>query len=374
MDYYLLRSTFDQDIIIEDILEVVWAERYSQLGDATFKLPATKENLSLYPRGIKIGRAGSKEAIIIDKRHIKDGILTLTGKNLLNVVSKRSKFPGDEVLEEVFISEEFSMASDQFASVVFGESVREAGGGGGNPDPESAFIIDQLMPNPALGDPTWVGPVIPVSIPAGQDYLTPLLAAADLANMGITININQAEAGYYELYYNAYFGTDRSDTIVFSEDNGDISGVEVVESDENVAGSVFVYIPDYVGVHPWYLSVDIDGVVNTGAITDVLGFNLSSIVIPMTEITEDDYVDDTSTILRMKARALAELTARRPVTLADGEISPTAEYQFETDYFLGDVVTLKASSGITSTARITEYIWTSDATGDHEYPTIELID
>ncbi len=383
MDYYRLDDNFQPTNLIETATEKLWIERYSEPGDLSFKFPLTRENVDRYPLTTKIQRVGGKEVMIITSREIENGILTVKGKSLLNILSRRTAFPGDEILEYVGTTEVYEQEADQFASVVFGNSVRD-GGGGGNPASVNSpptygdsFTITNLDQHPDLGDPSWVGPVIPVSFSAGQSYLDALIPAAKDAKMGVTIYLDSIGApGVFQLYFNAYFGTDRTAALKFSEQDGDLTNVKVLESDESYAGFVFVYIPAYVvggvGIHPWYLSVNEAGAVNTGSMSSILGWNKSSIVIPMSEVTEEDYVDDPTTLLLMEARARAELVARRKIYISDGEIASTAKYKFGEDYFMGDLVSLESSVGVVSEARITEYIWASDATGEREYPTIEI--
>jgi len=369
VDCYLLNNTFGPESVIGGIMSVVWTERYYEPGDMSITLAATPANFAKYPLGAMVQRFGSKEVMIVDRRSFKGSQLVLTGKSLLNVLSKRSHFPGDESTDYEGNSDTYTQRSDEFAERIF-QSVRETGDGGGNsnPDPESKFCIDNLTAG-AIGS---VGPMVPISMGAGQTLLELLVPVAKENKMGVSIYLDSISPPTYSLKYSAYFGNDLSDTIAFSEEDGDLINVEVIESNEFAAGIIFVYIPAFAGSYPWYLSMDGSGTVNTDAITNTLGLTQASVVVPMTDVTLADYIDDPTTLKLMEARARLELSTRKAFQLADGEITPAARYKYIDDYYLGDLVTLKTNLGIETTARITEYICISDGTGYREYPTIEI--
>ncbi len=267
MDCYLLNNTFGPESVIGGIMSVVWTERYYEPGDMSITLAATPANFAKYPLGAMVQRFGSKEVMIVDRRSFKGSQLVLTGKSLLNVLSKRSHFPGDESTDYEGNSDTYTQRSDEFAERIF-QSVRETGDGGGNsnPDPESKFCIDNLTAG-AIGS---VGPMVPISMGAGQTLLELLVPVAKENKMGVSIYLDSISPPTYSLKYSAYFGNDLSDTIAFSEEDGDLINVEVIESNEFAAGIIFVYIPAFAGSYPWYLSMDGSGTVNTDAITNTI--------------------------------------------------------------------------------------------------------
>lgn len=73
------------------------------------------------------------------------------------------------------------------------------------------------------------------------------------------------------------------------------------------------------------------------------------------------------------ARGLIELYKYNATALFDGEIAEQVAAGFNTQYFLGDILTLVGEYGLTEQVRVAEYIRTSDATGEKAYPTFEVV-
>lgn len=57
----------------------------------------------------------------------------------------------------------------------------------------------------------------------------------------------------------------------------------------------------------------------------------------------------------------------------DGQIGGYTPYKYNSDYYLGDRVTLQAEYGVDETMRVIEYVRTQDETGEHGYPTLARV-
>lgn len=381
MDFYLLDANFQRQSVVENVPEILWTDRYSGVGDVSVKVLDTPANRTKYPLGRFLARDNSSEIMMIDRRQSKSGFMTLTGKSLLDLLRRRQHSNLEEATATLIASYEETGNAQLLAKKIFDLAIVD-GTATGNPDAESYFWIPNLDLGPELAGPSYGGVSSTISINGGQNYLEPLLTLADEANMGVKIHLNSATPpSTYQLYATAYFGDDLSDSIVFSEANGDFTDVESIESIENVAGNVFVYVPAWVGLVDgpytaiYYRSIDAAGVNNTDVIDDAIGFQNTSVIVPMSELTEDDYFgDNAGDAVKMILRGRKELTAYRKLVLADGELSAAAASRYGTDYFLGDLVTVEATNGISSKARISEFIVSRDETGERSYPTLELID
>ena len=77
--------------------------------------------------------------------------------------------------------------------------------------------------------------------------------------------------------------------------------------------------------------------------------------------------------LLMLQRAKDALANNNYVRLADGQIVPQSGYDYGTHFSLGDISELRASSGLPSLARVSEFIRTQDGTGYKAYPTLSVI-
>ncbi len=75
----------------------------------------------------------------------------------------------------------------------------------------------------------------------------------------------------------------------------------------------------------------------------------------------------------LRQRALDGLANNNYVRMVDGELVPQSGFVYDKDYKLGDVIDLGSATGESSTARVTEYIRSKDASGYTEYPTLSVI-
>jgi hypothetical protein len=92
------------------------------------------------------------------------------------------------------------------------------------------------------------------------------------------------------------------------------------------------------------------------------------------DITTDLVGGDAGLLLRLlNQRAKDALANNNYTKVVDGEVVPQSQYQYGKHYSLGDIVELQSPSGLTTPARITEYIRSQDANGQRAYPTVSVI-
>lgn len=72
----------------------------------------------------------------------------------------------------------------------------------------------------------------------------------------------------------------------------------------------------------------------------------------------------------LTARGLQELTKYNNITAFDGQIPQFAEYQYDRDYYLGDILEVRNDDGIVNDVRVTEQIFSQDSSGEKSYPTL----
>lgn len=72
----------------------------------------------------------------------------------------------------------------------------------------------------------------------------------------------------------------------------------------------------------------------------------------------------------LTARGLQELAKHNNITAFDGEIPKNGTYQYEKDYFLGDIAEVRNQDGVVNNVRVTEQIMSQDASGEKSYPTL----
>lgn len=74
-----------------------------------------------------------------------------------------------------------------------------------------------------------------------------------------------------------------------------------------------------------------------------------------------------------RALALIELYKYNATALFDGSVSELVASRYNVDYNLGDIVTINGEYGLSEKVRVTEFIRSSDSSGDKAYPTFESV-
>jgi hypothetical protein len=73
---------------------------------------------------------------------------------------------------------------------------------------------------------------------------------------------------------------------------------------------------------------------------------------------------------QLEQRGRQALSENAKINAFDGEISPTNQYKYEADYFLGDLVEVKDIDGYSVVKRVTEQIFSEDEQGEKSFPTL----
>jgi hypothetical protein len=88
--------------------------------------------------------------------------------------------------------------------------------------------------------------------------------------------------------------------------------------------------------------------------------------------TSHTYDDEESDILQalLTARGVQELAKNNNITAFDGEIPEFSTYRYDVDYYLGDIIEVRNEDGVVNNVRVTEQIFSQDASGEKSYPTL----
>ncbi len=117
-----------------------------------------------------------------------------------------------------------------------------------------------------------------------------------------------------------------------------------------------------------------DGV-NISAVLNLVGTTLTAqqktdITAVQTASNNYNPTEDTAYNALLTARGLQELAKANNITALDGQIPQVGSYKYDTDYFLGDILEVRNEDGVVNQVRVTEQIFTQDATGEKSYPTL----
>lgn len=163
------------------------------------------------------------------------------------------------------------------------------------------------------------------------------------------------------LKFDIYAGSDRTTNqdvlspVIFSPDFDNLRDTSELTSTAGVKNIAYVFSPVGFEIVP---APDVD--------PDIAGFERRILPVRADDITDSIPADATA---KMIQRGLEELSKVRDITAFDGEISQKSQYQYDADYYLGDLVEMRGDDGNANFMRVTEQIFVSDDQGIRSYPT-----
>jgi hypothetical protein len=188
-------------------------------------------------------------------------------------------------------------------------------------------------------------------------------AATSRGNM-----LSESKAGITELRFDIFTGVNRTKDqtnrkpVIFHYSSGDLKTPSYLESIKDYKTSVMVV--SSIGAWEIFPSANSD--------TTIAGTRRRQLFMdggsPAENQTNDDFLKQFTELARK------ELAAHKKVHLFDGEVSPTSQYVYGRDYFLGDKISIIAEFDFVENMQVTEYIRTEDVEGDRGYPTLSIIE
>jgi hypothetical protein len=223
-----------------------------------------------------------------------------------------------------------------------------------------------------LSQTTVTGTAVVRSIERGSlsERLIELLAVDDLGIKSVRPGSPVITTDPLYSAFVVHNGTDRSNTVVFSYNTGEVSNAEYLwttRGSKNVAYVVSKWIETV--VEPYFFGDPKHGEYNTRRVMMVDASDLDNSY--STAPTGTAY---TNTLLAMQERGKMAILAQKPITLTNAEIAPNAPtYKFRTDYNVGDIVRVKGDYNESAKMRVSEYVESEDETGMRGYPTLTLV-
>ena len=341
---------------IEDWSSLIWTERYNDFGEFQLQSTDPDYHMALMPKGSYIGLRDSDQPMRVETHQID---IDDQGKSILTASGRAA----ESVLED----------RTTLATIV-------KLGTGGN------LVSSLKIPNLAIGimglisyqvnDPDYMFPV-------EADRITDFTTAQEFyettfPNYDWPSKFQQLDEAVYQmlkqcnyglrgirpkgtaskLVISLYKGTDKTATVIFRSQLGDIKPKQYlfsIKGKKNVAyiqttnGAATVLYPG-LSTAPTGLARR-DLLVDGSDIPNGAGATLNNL---------------------MKAKAQGELLTHPEITSFDFEVVPNGRWKYHTDYFLGDVVKVRADYGLSENMRVTEFIRSEDKTGYKEFPTLAV--
>jgi Siphovirus ReqiPepy6 Gp37-like protein len=359
VEVYALDSLYRRQTVVDRYISLIWTERLSSAGDFELDLPSTLENRNLFSKGTRL--AMNESVYVMTVETVEDttddndaSVLKITGRSLEAVLDNRiARGSMNNLTDEpqwVLTGLPQAIATQIFHDICVTGIL--------NPGDIIPMINEgSIFPADTIPPP-------PDSVTIALDPMTVYSALVQICNqflMGFRLVRNGDTS---QLYFDVYTGSDRTthqstmSPVLFSPDLGNLQNTSEISSDatyKNVA-----YVISAVGSEVVY-ALDVD--------VSVGGFDRRVLMVQADDITDPDPVIASAQMIQ---RGTEQLALNRHTSAFDGEISQTSEYKYGRDYYLGDLVSARNTDGVTNDMQVTEHIFSSDATGDHSYPTLAL--
>jgi hypothetical protein len=389
VDLYTLSDTFLAKDTIDKFVSAIWTERYTSMGDCQLVVEDTPLFREQLKEGTYLALRGSKEVMELQTVSSENELLTIVGRSMVGFLDERMAWfkapmtPEEGNFEFIMDYSELTKPGLLIANTVE-KMVIDPEPFVGSFDDANLDWANEVIPGLELGPVDSTGADERLTVTVGPLY-TSIQQLAQKYKVGISLYLESADPSEgFVLKFTTYRGKDHTKDGAYPlvrlvpdiDSLGDIKEVRSIAGYKNVC---YVY---YKGdVHIYYADPDLPiptGFARRVLVTDPekepVGHKVTYQVQGVPGATYTQTVIDEDDVAAFLAQNAKDALANHNYILAvDGQTSPNLDYQFGTDYGLGDIIELESLTGLISKARITEYIRSQDATGEKSYPTISVI-
>lgn len=375
---FLLDEDFNLIKQVDDYISLIWCERFIEFSAVDLELPATIENIELYKEERYIFRKIDKNAyyqltpmfkinnVEIETNEEKDDTLIVGGIDL-RAITEQVTIPGKvNHTEMVDVYAWIKATVNNIFSTETEKSETDIN--------RSDFPFFQ-MENFKISPGYWV-PVKTDFLSDKEDEILSehIFHILKNGNVGWSIKYD-TDYGNKIFWFVLYQGLDRSVTqnenakILFSADFENLQNTKKSTSIDDFKNVAIVK-------HNYKDKLNDSGfLIVTNENQDVRGFNRYSILVDGTEIElESTNADDVVTFKeKLRALGLSELNKYKKSKKFECGIIPN-DLKYKTDFYLGDIVSVKTRYGELFDGRIIEVIETFDETGYSIEPVLEYIE
>lgn len=367
----LILDALLRPVIVVDLFEsAIWAERRAKKGDFHLVVQSTPANRDLFLAETLLTHNNSRRVMAIEtvvEEVNEDGVtvLDVKGKEITRLLD------GRPALKAVT----GGVAKTWLIPAM-------------TPANAARHIFDQICVAGTLG----AGDIIPFITPGNQYPADTIPEPADLIDWeqqpnSVTAAIEEIaeiyDLGYRlyrdmnvfaTLYFNVYAGSDRTTAqstlppVVFAHD---LENLQSTTELNDISGAYNVVRVLYTFTTPSEVEGEPD--VEETLTFEVYdsenspeGFSRRVKILVISSVPEE--IEDVPAFLVQAA--WDELMKNRPISAFDGQVVQTSQYVYERDFYLGDLVEIRSSTGGTAYMRVEEYIFVQDSQGERSYPTL----
>jgi hypothetical protein len=387
MEIFILDSLLQEiDLVDPDNYEsFIWTERYAEKGDFELITLSTPSIKNRFVQDTLISIRDSKR--IMRVRNITETIdeekgatLTIKGDELIGILEQRVSATlqdggtHDGMLLAVTVFNGWTPI-DLINTLVWRICVPTSGWQLSSGD-TIPFLNDYVLNPTSLYPTTNIPEPEPGGILWEQKVASLYSAVTDVCkayDLGIRL---YKDPNSSTLYFEGYNGVDRTSVqstfppVVFSSDMNNLQNTTEYQENKdhfNVVVAFYEYQNPEEGGVPETLTISVT-VSGAELAFSSGGFDQKTKFISITQLPEGmDLVDVPAYLTQL---ANEELTKSRPSDIYDGEVDQNAQFVYERDYNLGDLVEIRGTNGGGAYMRVVEQIFKYDSNGKASYPSL----
>lgn len=381
MEIYILDKLLRPVDVVDEFFSILWSERYSEMGDFELVVSSTPNNRRRFVGDTWLTVTNSKAIMAIDSieemvDETRGLVLRIKGKDGLSLLEKRSALNTSLIDPEVILPNwsltgwtAAEIARVMFWSICVEGEVSSADiipfmqWGGGAIDEGPSLYPESTIPEPPEN----------ISWEQKPDTLyNAIKGICTTYDLGFRL---YKDPNSSKLYFNIYAGSDRTSAqttlmpVIFSPDTDSLNNTNELTDLTKNYNAIRVIYP--------YKNLAENDVTATVMVTDPNvssdpnfgGLDRKVKILMVSSIPED--VEPVDWLDYLWILGWQELMNSRPVGVFDGEVDlNNTQYVFERDYFLGDLVEVRSSTGGTAFMRVEEHIRAEDGSGERSYPSL----
>lgn len=354
MEAYVLGKDFQLTGVVDMFMSFIWTERYAALGDFELVLPLESPALEFLTKGSYLFINESDRTMLVDTIEIETDVdsgntVIVKGPSIEDFLDRRvvwNWFAGNENLQTSLgrlLDENVINPSDTDRKIDNFSFVSST-----NPEITALTVETQFFGESVLEV------VMKTYCEPNSLGFRLLMPTPGSFNFGLYAGVDRS----YSQLLNPY--------VVFSPEFENLMNSKFISSNK-LLKTVSLVGGEGEGSARKKTNVAAKGGALSGLDRRETYTDAGSVSSNTDEIPETDYT------AQLKQKGREKLAECVEVSAFDGEVEAELMYEYNTDYFLGDIVQLENEFGFSAPTRVVEYIRTEDSSGTKNYPTFAAI-
>lgn len=357
-------TKMEQAVIVNGLISKMWIERYAQGGEFKFVAPATSNMRNKLPIGSFVSHTDTTELMIVENHEIsdqanQDSQLIITGRGFETffenrIVGSNKAYPTSGDATDYVIPPDYiwNQAVSLIEDHILASNLL---------DDNNAIPFVQV-----LSQVTDTGDSFAISLKRGTLYER-LLDILNAGGLGIKVirpgTWSPLGAGTVDVAIAIHVGVDRTSSIIFSHDTGEIESAEYLWSNKKLKNAAVIsgrWVETFVGTS------------DSGIARRVMPIDASDIDNQYSSAPTGTDLD--AVVSAMQQRGIAALLAQNDIALTKAEVSKnTNKAAYRKDFDVGDIITINGDYNESSFMRISEYVEIEDEQGRSGYPSLTSV-